>query len=44
MLHRNPLGLLGSGTDNARLVRIANRLTDSLLANYSAAVGGPTGA
>lgn len=32
------------GTDNAMLVRIANRLTDYLLANYSAAVGGPTGA
>lgn len=32
------------GTDNAMLVRIANRLTDYLLANYSQAVGGPTGA
>ena len=32
------------GTDNAMLVRIANRLTDYLLANFDAAVGGPTGA
>jgi len=32
------------GTDNAMLVRIANRLTSYLLANYPAAVGGPTGA
>jgi hypothetical protein len=30
--------------DNAMLVRIANRLSDYLLANYSQAVGGPTGA
>lgn len=32
------------GTDNAMLVRIANRLSDYLLANYSQAVGGITGA
>lgn len=32
------------GSDNAMLVRIANRLTDYLLANYSQAVGGVTGA
>jgi hypothetical protein len=32
------------GADNAMLVRIANRLTDYLLANYSQAVGGPSGA
>jgi hypothetical protein len=32
------------GTDNAMLVRIANRLSDYLLANYSRAVGGITGA
>jgi len=31
-------------TDNIMLVRIANRLTDYLLANYGVAVGGPTGA
>lgn len=31
-------------TDNVMLVRIAGRLTDYLLANYSQAVGGPTGA
>jgi len=32
------------GTDNAMLTRIANRLSDYLLANYSQAVGGVTGA
>jgi len=32
------------GADNAMLVRIANRLSDYLLANYSQAVGGVTGA
>ncbi len=32
------------GTDNAMLVRIANRLSDYLLGNYSQAVGGATGA
>lgn len=32
------------GADNAMLVRIANRLTDYLLANYPQAVGGPSGA
>lgn len=32
------------GTDNAMLVRIANRLSDYLEGNYAAAVGGPTGA
>ncbi len=32
------------GTDNAMLVRIANRLSDYLIANHPAAVGGPTGA
>ena len=32
------------GADNAMLVRIANRLTDYLQANFSQAVGGPTGA
>jgi hypothetical protein len=31
-------------TDNLMLVRIADRFTDYLAANYSAAVGGPTGA
>jgi hypothetical protein len=31
------------GTDNAMLVRIANRLTDYLAANYDSAAGGPTG-
>jgi hypothetical protein len=31
-------------TDNAMLVRIANRLTDYLAANYASPVGGPTGA
>jgi hypothetical protein len=30
--------------DNAMLIRIANRLSDYLLANYAEAVGGPTGA
>jgi hypothetical protein len=30
-------------TDNIMLVRIANRLTDYLAANYASAVGGPTG-
>lgn len=30
--------------DNAMLIRIANRLADYLQANYSQAVGGPTGA
>ena len=34
---------LGSA-DNAMLVRIANRLSDYLEANYSQAAGGPTGA
>lgn len=32
------------GTDNAMLVRVANRLTDYLLGNFDQAVGGPTGA
>jgi len=32
------------GTDNAMLVRIANRLADYLQANYDQAVGGPSGA
>jgi hypothetical protein len=32
------------GADNAMLVRIANRLSDYLLANYGQAVGGVTGA
>lgn len=32
------------GTDNAMLVRIANRLSDYLIANFDAAVGGPSGA
>jgi hypothetical protein len=32
------------GTDNAMLVRIANRLTDYLTGNFDQAVGGPTGA
>jgi hypothetical protein len=31
-------------TDNTMLIRIANRLSDYLIANYPAAVGGPTGA
>jgi hypothetical protein len=31
-------------TDNMMLVRIADRLTDYLKANYTAAVGGPSGA
>jgi hypothetical protein len=30
--------------DNAMLIRIANRLSDYLLANFEQAVGGPTGA
>jgi hypothetical protein len=30
--------------DNVMLVRVANRLADYLLSNYTAAVGGPTGA
>ena len=32
------------GADNAMLVRIANRLSDYIVANYDAAVGGVTGA
>lgn len=32
------------GTDNAMLVRLAERLSSYLLSNYSEAVGGPTGA
>ena len=31
-------------TDNLMLVRIADRFTDYLAANYATAVGGPTGA
>ena len=31
-------------TDNTMLIRIANRFTDYLAANYAAAVGGPSGA
>lgn len=31
-------------TDNVMLIRIATRFSDYLLANYAAAVGGPTGA
>jgi hypothetical protein len=31
------------GSDNAMLERIANRLADYLIANYPAAVGGPSG-
>jgi len=32
------------GADNAMLIRIANRLSDYIVANYDAAVGGVTGA